>query len=122
MLHITRHEFAEARPMSTDDSFTEIMNRLRAGDESAAAQVCRRFTNRLIGLARVHLDSRIRQKVDPEDVLQSVYKSFFLRHAQGQFDFHGWEGLWSLLTVITVRKCGRWTRLFHTARRNVRDE
>ena len=55
-------------------------------------------------------------------MLQSVYKSFFLRHAQGQFEFRGWEGLWSLLTVITVRKCGRWKRLFHTGRRDIREE
>ena len=42
-------------------------------------------------MARLRLDSRIRQKVDPEDVLQSVYKSFFLRCGAGQFDLSGWD-------------------------------
>ena len=52
------------------------MARLRAGDNAAAAEVFRRFANRLIGLARTHLDARVRQKVDPEDVMQSALKSF----------------------------------------------
>jgi RNA polymerase sigma-70 factor (ECF subfamily) len=108
--------------MPTDDSFADIMGRLRTGDEDAAAQVVRRFTHRLIALARNQLDSRVRQKVDPEDVLQSVYKSFFARHAQGQLSFAGWDGLWALLALITVRKCGRCARWFHRAQRDVHAE
>jgi RNA polymerase sigma-70 factor (ECF subfamily) len=51
-------------------------------------------------------------------VLQSVYRSFFLRQAAGQFDLDGWEGMWALLTVITVRKCGRVNRHFRSAGRD----
>jgi len=112
--------FSRGSPgMSADDSFADIMSRLRAGDEDAAAQIFRRFTHRLVALARSRLDSRVRQKVDPEDVLQSVYKSFFLRHAQGQLNFGGWDGLWALLALITARKCGRMARRFHAAQRDV---
>jgi RNA polymerase sigma-70 factor (ECF subfamily) len=93
--------------MSPESSFADLMARLRAGDRDASALVFERFTRRLIGLARAHLDARLRQKVDPEDVLQSAYKSFFIRHARGEFDIDGWDGLWALLTVITVRKCSR---------------
>jgi RNA polymerase sigma-70 factor (ECF subfamily) len=95
------------------------MARLCAGDPDAAAHILGRFTNRLIELARANLDSRVRQKVDPEDILQSVYKSFFLRHATGQLSFSGWDGLWALLALITTRKCGRWARMFHSAKREV---
>jgi RNA polymerase sigma-70 factor (ECF subfamily) len=107
--------------MTEDRSFAAVMHRLRAGDE-AAAEVFHRFAGRLIALARTHLDGRLRQKVDPEDVLQSVYKSFFLRHAQGQLNPHDWDSLWSLLTVITVRKCGRWRERFQAGRRDVHAE
>lgn len=105
--------------MVTDPSFAGVMSRLRAGDAEAARQIFDRFAQRLIGLARCHLDSKIRQKVDPEDVLQSAYKSFFIRFAQGQFDLASWDNLWSLLTVLTVRKCRRWTAHFRTHKRNV---
>jgi RNA polymerase sigma-70 factor (ECF subfamily) len=105
--------------MSQDNAFAEIMARLRAGDQGAAAEVFRRFANRLIGLARTHLDQRLRQKVDPEDVMQSALKSFFARHANGQFDLSDWDGLWSMLVVITLRKCGHKAEYFRAAMRDV---
>lgn len=105
--------------MSQDSAFAEMMQRLRAGDQGAAAEVFRRFANRLIGLARSHLDQRLRQKVDPEDVMQSALKSFFVRHAGGQFDLSGWDSLWSMLVVITLRKCGHKAEYFHAAMRDV---
>src|SRR4051794_22331363 len=91
--------------MTGDGSFDNIMTRLRAGDDGTTREVFRRFAARLIGLARSQLDSRIIRKEDPEDVVQSVYRSFFRRAADGQFACDTWGDLWSLLTVITVRKC-----------------
>ncbi len=105
--------------MSQDHSFTDLMDRLRAGDRDAAAEVFHRFSHRLIALARSRLDHLLRTKVDPEDVLQSVYKSFFLRHAEGEYAVDSWDSLWSLLTVITLRKCIRRREFFRAARRDV---
>jgi len=108
--------------MPPDPSFDALMNRLQAGDQDAAVQIFDRFTRRLIGLARAHLDTLIRQKVDPEDVVQSVYKSFFHRFAEGEFDIASWGSLWGLLAVITVRKCGHCIEYFQSERRDVRAE
>lgn len=105
-----------------DLSFNDLMTRLRAGDEHAARQVFQQYAGRLIALARSRLGSGLRQKVDPEDVLQSVYKSFFTRQARGQVEAADWDGLWSLLTVITLRKCGRWVERFHTGMRRLAAE
>jgi RNA polymerase sigma-70 factor (ECF subfamily) len=95
------------------------MTRLRARDPAAAAEVFARFARRLIALARLHLDDRLRQKVDPEDVLQSVFKSFFLRQDRGEFDLCGWDSLWALLSVITIRKCGHQADHFRAYCRDV---
>lgn len=108
--------------MPQDKSFDEVMARLRGGDEAAAAQVFRRFAQRLVALARSRLQPLMRQKVDPEDVLQSVFHSFFTRYAGGQFDLKSWDNLWTLLTVITLRKCGRRVGYFRAARRDARRE
>ena len=108
--------------MSSTSSFAQLMMRLRAGDQPAATEVFHRFAERLIALARTRLDRRLRQKVDPEDVLQSVYKSFFRRYSQGDFELADWDGLWSLLTVLTVRKCGRWRERFRAECRDVERE
>jgi RNA polymerase sigma-70 factor (ECF subfamily) len=77
----------------------------KLGDDQAARAIVERFTRRLIGLARSQLADRFQHRVDPEDVIQSVYKSFFLRYADGALGPEGWDGLWGLLTRITVRKC-----------------
>jgi RNA polymerase sigma-70 factor, ECF subfamily len=108
--------------MADDPGFDDLMARLKAGDEAAAAEVFNRFAHRLIGLARSRLDPLVRRKADPEDVLQSVFRSFFLRQAAGQLDLSGWDSLWGLLTVLTVRKCGRRVEHFRAARRDVRRE
>jgi hypothetical protein len=33
--------------------------------------------------------------------------SFFARLGRGRLEFDGWEQLWGLLVVITLRKCGK---------------
>jgi RNA polymerase sigma-70 factor (ECF subfamily) len=108
--------------MSHHASFDELMARLRQGDETAQAEVFDRFRRRLIGLARSRLGGLLRAKVDPEDVMQSVFKSFFLRHAEGQFDLESWDSLWSLLTTMTLRKCGYHLRHFRCEGRDVQRE
>jgi RNA polymerase sigma factor (sigma-70 family) len=109
--------------MSSDPTFDDLMARLRAGQNDAAAQVFGHFANRLIALARKQLNPEILQKVDPEDVLQSVFRSFFVRYPSGQFgEFESWDNLWAMLAVITMRKCGRRIDYFHAARRDVRRE
>ena len=108
--------------VSEAPSFDVCLARLRAGDEEAAAQVFHRFAHRLIGLARSRLDRLLRQKVDPEDVLQSVFQSFFAKSTEGHFELRDWDSLWAILTVITLRKCGRHLKHFLAARRDVRRE
>jgi RNA polymerase sigma-70 factor (ECF subfamily) len=108
--------------MCDDPSFEDLMVRLRRGDESAAASIFQRFACRLIGLARSHLDGVIRQKVDPADIMQSAFKSFFRRHSRDEFDLDDWNSLWSLLTVITLRKCGHHIRHYRTAGRDLHRE
>jgi RNA polymerase sigma factor (sigma-70 family) len=109
--------------MAHNQSFDDMMARLRAGDNDAAAQVFNRFANRLIELARRRLDPQIRQKLDPEDVLQSVFRSFFVHQAAGQVTgLESWDNLWAWLVVITMRKCGRRIEYFHSASRDVQRE
>lgn len=108
--------------MSPDPAFEALIGGLRRGEAGAAEEIFRRFAHRLIGLARRRLDAKVRQKVDPEDVAQSALKSFFRRHAEGQYDLESWDGLWSLLALITLRKCNGRARHFRTARRDVGHE
>jgi RNA polymerase sigma-70 factor (ECF subfamily) len=109
--------------MTGQPSFDNLMADLRDGRNEAAARLFQRFANRLIVLARKQLDSKVLQKEDPEDVMQSVFRSFIARNAEGQFgDVDTWDNLWAILVVMTRRKCGRRLDYFHAARRDVRRE
>jgi RNA polymerase sigma-70 factor (ECF subfamily) len=97
----------------TSPSFGELLAQLRRQDPGAAAAVFQRYRHRLIGLARKQLDTRLRRKLDPEDVVQSVFQTVFRRLGEGQFDLGGWDSLWGLLACVTVRRCRHWKRYFH---------
>jgi RNA polymerase sigma-70 factor, ECF subfamily len=90
---------------ASNDSFPHFLARLQASDGDAAREVFERFTAQLIALARRRCIPSFRARVDPEDVVQSVYKSFFLRYGTGNLETENWKSLWGLLTLITLRKC-----------------
>jgi RNA polymerase sigma-70 factor (ECF subfamily) len=98
------------------DSFPEFLDRLQNRDDAAARELFARFAHQLIALAKQHIDAGLRHKVDPEDVVQSAYKSFFFRYGDGKLDIVNWNSLWGLLTLITVRKCAE-RAAYHRAER-----
>jgi RNA polymerase sigma-70 factor (ECF subfamily) len=105
--------------MPAERPFEELMACLRQGDPQASREIFDRYARRLVGLAGAHLPAAVRRKLDPEDIVQSVFRSFFRRQGEGQFEFDSYDQLWSLLTVLAVRKCGHRIREFLTGRRNV---
>jgi RNA polymerase sigma-70 factor, ECF subfamily len=119
---ITSAQYAFYSRIIVTPSFQDLMQRLECGDEEAAALLFERYAYRLIGLARRRLDERVRGKVDADDVVNSVMRTFCRRAAERPFHFDGPDDLWALLVEITLRKCGRWHRHFHTGKRDVRRE
>ena len=108
--------------MSPDDSFTQLMDRLRQRDQEAASLVFQRFAGRLLALARDHLAHWAGPQADAEDVVQSAYRSFYHRCAAGQFALSGWQAVWGLLSVIVARKCVNRIEYLRADRRDVQRE
>jgi RNA polymerase sigma-70 factor, ECF subfamily len=104
---------------ATSDSFPDFLARLRAQDGTAARDLFERFARALVGMARGRFAPGLRHKVDPEDVVQSAYKSFFARYGDGNLDVVNWNGLWGLLTLITLRKCAERVEYLKAACRDV---
>ncbi|MCI0464584.1 MAG: sigma-70 family RNA polymerase sigma factor [Gemmataceae bacterium] len=75
---------------------------------------------RLIALARRKLGPDVRRQLDPEDIVQSVFKSFFLRPEEAQG--YSAEDLQKLLAYRTARKCDKKLRNLFAQRRDVRRE
>jgi RNA polymerase sigma-70 factor (ECF subfamily) len=89
----------------------------RAGDEDAARQIVERYVDRLVALARQRLSPRLARRFDPEDVLQSVFRTFFDRARAGQFHVEGPDDLCKLLTRITIHKTFRQVAFHRAAKR-----
>jgi RNA polymerase sigma factor (sigma-70 family) len=53
------------------------VHRLSNGDHAATRQLVARFSPLLLPIIRRHLDSRVRQVIEAEDVMQEVWVSFF---------------------------------------------
>ena len=100
----------------------ELLQLVRSGDQSAAAELYRRYVDRMIHLARSRLAPKLGRRVDPEDVVQSAYRSFFRRVIDGRYLVTEDEQLWHLLAAITVGKARKAVRRHTSDKRSVSSE
>jgi len=105
-----------------ENSFQRVDKQLRDGDAQAAARVYHRYVHRLLSLARTRMSNQFNPKFDPDDVVQSAFRSFFRRHADGDYELEGWNNLWSLLATITIHKCLTRAEKLSTQKRDVTRE
>lgn len=94
--------------MESQESVTEWLIDLKAGDPDAAEKIWERYFDRITALARRRIASAPRAVADEDDVVASVFESFFRRAADGKFpQLDDRNDLWKLLITITLRKAGR---------------
>ncbi len=113
---------ADESAMDSEITFDEVMRRVRAGDGEAETALFQQYVRRLIGLAARQFDDSLRDRADVELVVLSACKSFFLRNRRGEFHVDDWGELWSVLAMITLRKCADRVRHLRAARRDVNRE
>jgi RNA polymerase sigma factor (sigma-70 family) len=92
------------------------------GDQEAARKIVDHYIDRLLPLARRHLSQKLASRVDPEDIVQSVFRTFFGRLRQGKFVFAEQDDLCKLLMRITLHKTLRQVAFHTAAKRNPRQE
>lgn len=98
------------------------LRRVLAREADSERELLEHFSQGLMELARRQLPVRVQRRVDPEDVVQSVYRSFFRRLEGGEFRFEESHDVWRLLAAMTFRKA-RWAARFHQRqRRDVKRE
>ena len=100
--------------MPTPPEDQVLIDLWRKGDQDAARQIVERYFDRLLGLAQRRISQRFASRVDPEDILQSVFRTFFVRLKNGQFAFQDQDDLCKLLMRITLHKTLRQVA-FHKA-------
>jgi RNA polymerase sigma factor (sigma-70 family) len=96
-----------------------LLERFRNGDDLAAEALFSRYFERLTLLARSRLSTRLARRTDPEDIVMSVYRSFFVGARAGRFSLRRGGDLWRLLASITKHKLLRQARHHSAGRRSV---
>lgn len=100
----------------TDSNWFDYVTQQQVGYDELTVN---RFGDRLIRLAKSRLPDRLRRRVDPEDIVQSVFRSFFSRHEAGQFEFSEAPDVWRLLAAITYAKIQKTIRYHGRKQRDI---
>jgi RNA polymerase sigma-70 factor (ECF subfamily) len=87
--------------MPDNETLQVLLERIRAGDQQAAAALVRRYEPALRRAVRVRLrDRQLRRFLDSTDICQSVLLRFFARVATGPYELDTPEQVLKLLTTL----------------------
>ncbi|MDY3555760.1 sigma-70 family RNA polymerase sigma factor [Gemmata sp. JC717] len=104
-------------PAASDRS---LLARVRDGSQDAATTLYERYSQRLFSLAKARCAEDLAARVDAEDIVQSVFGSFFRGASQGFYDAPSGEEIWGLLLVIALNKIRAKGAHHRAAKRDVR--
>ena len=106
--------------MSLEDLFTNLIVRIRAGDHTAADELVRKFEPVVRREIRLNMtDRRMARMFDSVDICQSIWSSFFVRAAAGQFDIESPAHLTNLLMTMARNKLAYQSRRNRYQKRDV---
>lgn len=110
---------SDANANANDDADDrELIERFKAGSESAATDLFDRYCERLMALARRRIGQRMAGRIDPEDVIQSAFRTFFTRVRDDKFTFQDQSDLFKVLVRLTVNKTLRQIAHHRAAKRD----
>jgi RNA polymerase sigma-70 factor (ECF subfamily) len=105
--------------MDEHRSVTGSVQRHLKGDPGAVDELYAHYAQGLGRLAEQHLSRKLASRVDGDDVVQSVFRTFFRRVREGEFKIDSGAQLWRLLVRITVLKARQQGRRHTAAVRDV---
>ncbi len=82
----------------------ELIAAYKLGSESAARKLFDRYCEKLMSLSRRRISQKLASRIDPEDAVQSAFRTFFARVKENQFTFESESDLFKLLVRLTVNK------------------
>ena len=100
-------------------SDADLMNRYQLGDRDAATEIYGRYAQRLVYLTKKQSSEQLSTKVDPDEIVQSVFRTFFRRASDGHYHLPDGDELWRLFLVISLNKIRKKSQYFHAAKRDV---
>jgi RNA polymerase sigma-70 factor (ECF subfamily) len=110
----------DAVPPDESSSDRSLLRRFQRGEADAATLLFLRYAQRLGSLAWTQRGADLSGRFDPDDIVQSVFRTFFRRAAEGLYDVPEGEDLWKLLLVIAMQKLRDACSFHRAAKRDVR--
>jgi RNA polymerase sigma-70 factor, ECF subfamily len=95
-----------------------LLVRYQAGDDDAATALYSRYAKQLMSLANRNAGEALAARVDPEDIVQSIFRTFFRRASQGHYQIPDGDELWKLLLVIALNKVRSIAEFHRAAKRD----
>lgn len=108
--------------MSDERGDRTLANEAVEGDREAFDLIFGRYSEKLVRLARSRISDRLAARIEAEDVVQSVFRTFFGRMREGRFQFNEENDLWKLLVSITLNKLRNQVDWHTAAKRDVSAE
>jgi RNA polymerase sigma factor (sigma-70 family) len=91
--------------MAEPDPFHDLIQRVRSGDQQAAAELVRRYEPAIRRAIRIRIvDHRLQALFDSMDICQSVLGSFFVRVVLGEYELENSDQLLKLLVRMARNK------------------
>ena len=91
--------------MMSEANVTRWIDQAKQGDSIASQQLWQYYFERLIRAARAKLQGQDRRVADEEDIVVSVFESFYRAAQQGRFaELSDRDALWRLLLRMSSRK------------------
>lgn len=90
--------------------------------ERVEAEYFHRFAERLAAVAQRHISFRLRHKIEPEELTQSVFRTFYRRLGHGTLEAKDSDRVWGLLVRLVLCKLRNRVVFFQAQRRDVRAE
>ncbi|MCA9191309.1 MAG: sigma-70 family RNA polymerase sigma factor [Planctomycetales bacterium] len=104
---------------SENQSDSSLLGRMQRGESEAAYSIYVRYAERLLELARRQTGRELSSRMDAEDIVQSVFRTFFRRASAGQYEIPEGDVLWKLLLVIALNKIRSQASHHRAAKRDV---
>lgn len=95
---------AVAPPAQEQVTSVELVDQWRGGDQRAANELHERYLARLVNLAKRHLNEKFNARVDPDDLVQSIFRSVFRITRNRGIDFNDDTGFWKWLSSVALNK------------------
>lgn len=96
-----------------------LLRRLKGGENDAATALYLRYAKRLERLATYQTSDQLANRIDSDEIVQSVFRTFFRRASKGHYDVSDSADLWKLLLVITLNKIRRAAEYHHAEKRDI---